>query len=213
MIIELTTYSLRPRCVPKVEEMFARAYDQRRGHSELTGSFHTEFGPLNQIIQIFQYASFAERDSVAAAVAAQGTWPPPICDCLVAIRTEIMKPTAISPELKPGKLGPYFELRTYTYPLGTLGKILSVWQRAMPARDALGSPVAAIWTTEIGTLNTLTHIWPYRSLEQREEIRKKVRASGKWPPYLLDIAEGGTGYEVQAQENKLMLPATFSPLQ
>ena len=213
MIVELTTYSLRPRCVPKVEQMFANAYEQRRQQSTLTGSFHTEFGPLNQIIQIFQYASLAERERVAAAVAAQGTWPPPMGDCLVGMHSEILRPTAISPELKPGKLGPYFELRRYSYPLGGLEKMMSVWQRAMPARDALGSPVAAIWTTEIGTLNTLTHIWAYGSLEQREEIRKKVRASGKWPPYLLDIAEGGTGYEVQAQENKIMLPATFSPLQ
>jgi hypothetical protein len=213
VIYEMTTYDLRPRSVPAVERQFALAYVQRRRHSELIGSFHTEFGPLNQIVQIWKYTDIAEREIIIKRVAEEGDWPPNIADSLVRIRTELMTPVSFSPELKPGKIGPYFELRTYAYPLGELAKMMGAWRRAMPMRDALGSSVAAIWTTEIGALNSLTHLWPYRSLEDRERIRNEVQATGKWPPYKLDELEGGSGYTIVSQENKLMLPSSFSPVQ
>ncbi len=213
MIYEVTTYDLKPRVLPRVEELFAIAYPARKKHSELLGSFRTEFGPLNQIVQIWKFADLAERERVVQAVIEEGAWPPPIAEHLVRMRTEIMRPTPISPELKPGKLGPYYELRTYVYPLGSLSQILKIWGRTMAARDALGSPVAAIWVNEIGALNTLTHLWPYPSLEERERIRKEIRVSGLWPPYKRAAAEGWGDYEILSQANKLMLPASFSPLQ
>ena len=200
--------------MPLAEDRFAAAYPARSRHSQLVGSFHTEFGPLNQIVQIWRYDDLAHRERVAALVEEEGVWPPPaIGDVLLAAATEIMAPVSFSRELKPGRLGPYFELRTYTYPLGTLGKVMHAWERAMPMRDALGAPVAAIWSSQIGALNTLTHLWPYQSLQQREDIRKKIRETGMWPPFKLDEAEGGSGYEILSQNNKLMLPAAFSPLQ
>ncbi len=216
MIYELTTYDLKPRTVPKVEEQFALAYRDylaRRSDSALIGSFHTEFGPLNQIVQIWKYEDLAERQRLTESAVRDGDWPPNIAESLVRMRTEILSPVSFSRELRPGRLGPYFELRTYVYPQGGLKPMMSAWERAMPMRDALGSPVAAVLTTAIGALNSLVHLWPYKSLQDREEIRKKVRVSGLWPPFKLDEAEGGAGYDIVSQENKLMLPAAFSPLQ
>ena len=209
MIYELTTYDLKPRSLSLVEARLGEVYLENGRPPELIGSFHTEFGPLNQIVQIRRYAGIEHCQSVAARHA----MPTGIGEHVLTVTNQLMTPTAISPELKPGQLGPYFELRTYTFPLGTLDKLIESWGRAMPMRDQLGSPVAAIWTSMIGGLNSLTHIWPYKSLEEREHIRLKVRESGLWPPYKLDVAEGGMGYEILSQCNKLMLPAVFSPLQ
>ena len=222
MVVTLTCRSPVPvrlpsdtwkRTVPVVEALFTAAYDARRRHSELLGMFRTEIGPLNQLVQLWKYTNLAERERVAAAVAAEGTWPPAISEHLVGMRTEILNPVAYVPELMPGTLGPYYELRTYAIPLGGLPGMMSVWERAMPTRSVLGCPVGGIWSTVIGELNRLHHLWPYPSLEEREAIRRKVRAGGNWPPYLLDIAEGGAGYETISQENKIMLPLAFSPLQ
>ena len=213
MIYELTTYQLKPRSVPQAEDLFAAAYATRSRHSPLVGAFHTEFGPLNQIVHIWKYDDMAQRERVAAQVEEEDAWPPAIGEYLVSANTAIMAPVSFSRELKPGRLGPYFELRTYTYPLGTLATMMRAWERAMPMRDALGAPVAAVWVNRIGPLDTLTHLWPYQSLQQREDIRRKVRETGMWPPFKLDEAEGGSGYEILGQSNKLMLPAAFSPLQ
>ena len=213
MIYELTTYRFKPRTVPVIETLFAAAYEMRRRHSEVLGVFRTDIGPLNELVQLWKYASLAERERVAAAVAAEGSWPPAVGEHLVGMRTEILNPVSYVPELMPGKLGPYYELRTYAIPLGGLPTMMDVWERAMPKRSALGCPVAGIWSTEIGELNRLYHLWPYPSLEEREAIRRKVRVGGLWPPYLLDKAEGGSGYETISQESKIMIPLAFSPLQ
>lgn len=132
---------------------------------------------------------------------------------MLAANSELMTPTSISSELKPGRLGPFYELHTYTFLPGELDKLIDAWRRAMPLRDALGSPCAAIWTSRAGALNSLTHIWPYPSLEARQDIRRRVRETGFWPPYKLDEAQGGSGYQILSQRNLMMLPATFSPLQ
>jgi hypothetical protein len=213
VIYELTTCDFKPRTLPAVEALFAAAYDARRRHSELLGMFRTDIGPLNQLVQLWKYTSLAERERVAAAVTAEGSWPPAISEHLVGMRTAILNPVAYVPELMPGKPGPYYELRTYAIPLGGLTRMMSAWERAMPLRSVLGCPVAGIWSTEIGELNRLYHLWPYPSLEAREAIRRQVRVGGLWPPYLLDRAEGGGGYETISQENKIMLPLAFSPLQ
>ena len=205
------TYDLRPGTVPLAELAFAKAYRARGESQALVGSFHTEFGPLNQIVQIWCYENLEHR--AAESSEASDCWSSDAAQHVLAVKSELMIPVSFSPVLARGSLGPYFELRTYTYPMGTLSRLLSAWERAMPIRNALGSPVAAIWTANAGALCALTHLWPYRTLGDREDIRKKVRESGKWPPFKLDEAEGRSGYEILTQQNKLMLPAAFSPLQ
>ena len=195
------------------EKLFADAYVAFGSPAEFIASLHTEFGPLNQIVQIWRYDDMGHRDRFTKSITKGASWPPDIGAYVVAVKTEIMSPVTFSPELRAGHLGPHIELRTYTFPVGTLDKMMNVWERAMPIRNALGSPVAAIWTADVGILNSLTHIWPYKSLQEREDIREKVRESGKWPPFKLDEAEGGPGYEILSQQNKLLLPAAFSPLQ
>ena len=38
-------------------------------------------------------------------------------------------------------------------------------------------------------------------------------ATGNWPPSAKAKKEGGRAYRLLAQENKIMLPAPFSPMQ
>ena len=55
-------------------------------------------------------------------------------------------------------------------------------------------------------LNKYVHIWAYESLSHRAEVRKKAVETGVWPP-------PGGGDTLVSQENKIVLPASFSPLQ
>lgn len=214
MIYEVLTLDLKPRAIPAVEEALGLAHEVDAAPDELIGSFHTEFGPLNQIVQIRRYADLLDRDRIVRVRSeATARWHAATSGQVLRATTEIMRPVSFSPVLAPGRLGPFYELRTYAFPLGTLPTIMSAWERAMPMRDVLGHPVAAIWSCEIGGLNTLTHLWPYPSLEAREDIRRKVRIGGQWPPYKLDEQQGGNGYDLLGQTNKIMLPASFSPLQ
>ena len=78
MIYEMRTYDLKPHSVPEVEQRFAEAYEIRKKHSLLSAFWHTEIGPLNQIIHIWQYDNLQHRADTRAAAAKDpsGLWPP-----------------------------------------------------------------------------------------------------------------------------------------
>ena len=66
---------------------------------------------------------------------------------------------------------------------------------------------------EVGAVNRFTHIWAYPSLDARNETREKALAMGIWPPSALAKKEGLADPVLVAQENKIVMPAAFSPLQ
>ena len=115
-------------------------------------------------------------------------------------------------DIKPANVGPFFEMRTYTYFPGGLPLIMKNWENAIDARLKFG-PVCALCYSELGALSKFIHIWPYRSLNERMEIRNKSHATGLWPPSVKAEKEGGKGYDLIAQENKILMPSAFSPLQ
>lgn len=207
MIYEMRTYDLKPRALPEVLKRFGEAYEKRKKLSPLAAFWYTEIGALNQVVHVWPYADLAERTRIRAAAVATGDWPPKIGEFIVSMRAEIMQPWDNSPLLEPGEMGPYFEMRTYTLGPGDQPKVQKAWANALAARVKL-SPVIATWFSELGGLNKFVHIWPYKSLDQRAEVRKQAIASGTWPPSAAPDAQ----YSTVAQENKILLAAAFSPL-
>lgn len=74
-----------------------------------------------------------------------------------------------------------YEMRTYDLKPRSLPKVLERWTATIEYRKTL-SPLAAFWYTDIGPLNQIIHVWPYKDLEERNRIRAEAVASGKWPP-------------------------------
>jgi hypothetical protein len=212
MIYEVRTYDIKPHSLPEVEKRFGEAYEKRRKYSELAAFWHTEIGPLNQIIHVWPYKDLEERGRIRAAAVKDGAWPPKTAEFMLSQRSDIMIPFSFSPEMKPGKMGPYFEMRTYTYASGELPKFQQLWEKALPARLKVG-PLCAVWYSELGGLNKFVHIWPYPSLDARNETRKKAQETGMWPPSAVAKKEGLPVYQLLAQENKILMPAAFSPIQ
>jgi hypothetical protein len=79
------------------------------------------------------------------------------------------------------------------------------WEAKLPERMKL-SPVVLAGGVEFGTANGFVHIWAYSSLDQRAKVRDEARQKGVWPP------PGGSD-RLLTQENKILLPSAFSPLQ
>jgi hypothetical protein len=89
---------------------------------------------------------------------------------------------------------------------------MKVWNKAIPARTKI-SPLVGVWYAELGGVNRFTHIWSYPSLDARNEARDKALATGVWPPSAVAKKEGMPDAVLVAQENKIMMPSAFSPLQ
>jgi len=212
MIYEMRTYDLKPRALPEVEQRFGEAYEKRKKYSELAAFWHTEIGPLNQIIHVWGYKDMEERNRIREAAVKDGVWPPKISEFIVSQKSEIMVPFSFMKPIQPAKVGPFFEIRTYHFAGGELPIIKKNWESAIEVRLQFG-PVVAVWNCELGKVNTFQHIWPYNTLDQREEIRKKAQAMGLWPACKKAVKEGGRDYNLVAQENKIVMPSSFSPLQ
>ena len=153
-----------------------------------------------------------ERNRIREAAVKDRVWPPKISEFIVSQKSEIMVPFSFMKPIQPAKVGPFFEIRTYHFAGGELPIIKKNWESAIEVRLQFG-PVVAVWNCELGKVNTFQHIWPYNTLDQREEIRKKAQATGLWPAGKKAVKEGGRDYNLVAQENKIVMPSSFSPLQ
>lgn len=205
MIYEIRTYGIAMGSLAEVERRFAEGYAHRRKYSELTAFWHTEIGPLNEIIHVWAYRDLAERTRIRTEAAKDPNWPPKIAEFIRSMHSEILVPFPFSPMLAPGKHGPFYEMRIYTYKAGTLPEIMKRWEPKLPERIKL-SPLVVAGNVDVGEANRFIHIWAYSSLDQRAEVRARAIQLGVWPP------AGGADY-LLSQANKILLPAAFSPMQ
>jgi hypothetical protein len=206
MIYEIRTYQLKVGSLPEVEKRFGEAYEYRKKYSPLAAFWHTEVGPLNEIVHVWPYADLAERARLRGEAAKDAHWPPKIQEFIVHMQSEILTPFAFLPPVQPGKLGPVFEMRCYGVKAGTQADVAKRWEPAVPARVKL-SPIVMAGIVEFGQANRFIHVWGYESMDQRLAIRAQARQAGIWPP------PGGGADTLITQENKILLPAAFSPLQ
>ena len=205
MIYEVRTYTLKPGSVAQFEENFGKALPARQKYSKLGAFWHSEIGPLNQVIHVWPYESVEERNDVRADAAKDPEWPPANpSDMYVSQESEIWHP---APFMRPlgedQSLGNIYEMRTYTYQTGTMGKVLELWAAAIPHREE-HSLLALGMTSELGGLNKWMHVWPYKSLGERDIIRAEASKSPHWPPPTREF--------LVSQQNKMLAPAAFSPL-
>ncbi len=206
MIYEARTYRLAPRGVPEFIETFGRAYEKRKALSELSAFFHTEIGPLNEVIHIWPYADAGDRERTRARSVADARygWPPKVAHLQQHMRSEIFTPAPFSPEFPGGEKGPVFEWREYMVIPGALPELYENWAKALPARLEMSELVMAMHT-DAGDLNKFVHIWAYESLEHRAKVRGEAVERGIWPP-------SGPRETLQSQATKIVLAAPFSPL-
>jgi hypothetical protein len=208
MIYEVRTYTLRPGTLDEFEQRYERRLPSRLKHSPLGAFWHTEFGPLNQVVHVYPYDDLQHRTRVRAAMAAdrERNAMPGGQDLIAAQEAEIVIP---APFMKPlGSrdfgTGNVYEMRIYTYAAGDLPKVLDAWGKVIAEREQL-SPLAFCGTTELGGLNKFIHVWPYKDANERVRIRAESRKPGRsWPPQ--------AGVRPIRQENKLLIPASFSPV-
>jgi hypothetical protein len=205
MIIEVRTYQLKPTSVPEVEKRFGEGLPARQKLSKLAAFWHTEVGPLNEITHVWTYDSFGQRTAIRAEAVKTGVWPPKTSEFIVSMQSEIFIPAPFSPALEPREVGPLFEIRSYTLAPGALPGMIERWAGKIDERVKL-SPLVGAWYSEFGGLNKWVHIWAYKDANERQRIRSEAIARGIWPP------GGGAAGLVLKQENKLVMPASFSPL-
>jgi hypothetical protein len=205
MIYEIRTYDLKPRSLPDFLKRNEEKLQQGRlNYSQLFGFWYTDIGPLNQVVHIWPYEDLKQRSDIRAKAVAEGIWPPGTGEFILNMESEIFLPAPFMRPPAEGSIGPIYEMRIYKYNPGEIPSVIERWSKHIAAREQ-HSPLVGAWYSELGGLNKWVHLWAYRSFEERQRIRAETREKGIWPP---------PGGEAPIKmENKILVPAGFSPLQ
>ena len=155
------------------------------------------------MVHIWPYEDLEQRADVRARAIADGGWPPDNNELILDARSEIYLAAPFMQSLGDREIGPVYEMRTYTYALGDMPKVLDAWSGAIAERVKL-LPLAGCWYSDIGGLNRFVHLWAYKTYDERARIRSEAVATGVWPP--------ASGVAPLRQENKILLPFDFSPM-
>jgi hypothetical protein len=98
-------------------------------------------------------------------------------------------------------------VRTYTLVPRKLSKYVELFERhGLPVMRRHGLELLGYYSSQIGPLNQVVHLWRYESLADLERKRAARDADPAWGEYLA-LTEG----MVLSQESKIMRPASFSP--
>jgi hypothetical protein len=205
MIYEIRTYTLKPGQTPEFEKRFEASLSVRLKYSELAAFWHTEIGPLNQVIHVWLYENLAHRTEIRARLAQEPNWPPKTNEIILFMESGIYVPAPFSPKLGGGqKLGSIYEMRIYQFQPGSIPIVIERYGEALQGGRLELSPLAACMSSEIGQLNTLIHIWPYADLSERDRILEESRRLSTWPPKTREF--------LLSQQNKILIPTSFSPM-
>jgi len=102
MIVDVRTYTLVPRKLPRYVELFEQhALPVMKRHGlELLGYYVSQIGPLNQVVHIWRYESLADMESKRAKRDADPAWGAflSMTEGMVLMQDDkVMRPTSFSP--------------------------------------------------------------------------------------------------------------------
>lgn len=105
----------------------------------------------------------------------------------------------------------YIDQRTYTfYPLKMPRWIKLYEEYGLPVQLKHIGNLIGFFQTEIGPLNQVVHLWGYDSLDERQRRRGEMARDPAWHAFLKRNEELNA---VQYQEDKIIVPVSFSPIQ
>jgi hypothetical protein len=203
MIYDFTVLGLKPNTLGAVMPKLADAIAANLKRGELIGCFSCDFGVLNRIAILSEYP-----DARALAEDRAGTMESSdrfvFAQQLASFERTVYAPLAFSEPIKPGKYGPFYEIRTYGISPGGLQPTSDAWSKGIGRRNELSKLLAVMGSMDT-TPQRMLHIWPYASLDHRASTRARASKEGIWPP------PGGSDHLLSLQ-SELFVPTPFSPL-
>ncbi len=99
------------------------------------------------------------------------------------------------------------EERIYTLEVGKVPEYLRLYeQEGLPIQLPILGNLVGYYSSEIGDLNLIVHLWGYESFEERTRRRAELMSNEGWKAYIAKVRP-----LILRQENRILVPAPFSP--
>lgn len=100
------------------------------------------------------------------------------------------------------------EERIYTCYPGKVPEFMKIYEtEAMPLQVPILGNMIGFFSTEVGPLNQVVHMWGYEGLDDRATRRAKLMALPEWPSVIAKLFP-----LLMEMENKILVPTAFSPI-
>ena len=100
------------------------------------------------------------------------------------------------------------EERIYRIRTGRMGRYLQLVHEEGPAiQQPILGHLVGYFTTEVGPLSHVVHLWAYADLQDRTRWRLELAEDPRWQAFLPKLSE-----TIEQAENRIQLPTVFSPL-
>ncbi|BFZ58676.1 hypothetical protein PYCC9005_005740 [Savitreella phatthalungensis] len=183
---EFMVHSVKPECVKKYLDLIRVAYP-RIAENPLHEVHHVcsmqhFVGSAFTFTHIWEYKGYAGYDrtmEIARKSEDYLSFRGELEPLLLSQHTSLNQEFAFWNTIPPQTLGGIFEKRTYTVVPGKLLEWEKHWQQGLQARRQVMTPVGA-WFSQLGELNTVTHIWQFDSFADRKAARDKCWEIDGW---------------------------------
>jgi len=100
------------------------------------------------------------------------------------------------------------EERIYTLHPGKVPEYLRLYEaEGLAIQTRILGRLIGYFSTEIGPLNQIIHMWGYDSFEERTRRRAVLLADPQWKAFVPKLQT-----LIETMENKILVPAPFSPI-
>jgi len=100
------------------------------------------------------------------------------------------------------------EERIYRIRTGRMARYMQlVRDEGLAIQQPILGHLIGYFTTEIGPLSQVVHLWAYADLEDRARRRQQLADNPSWQAFVPKLSEN-----IEQAENRILLPTDFSPL-
>jgi hypothetical protein len=211
MIHELRTYTVKQGSLPEVIKNSSAVSRPIRkdDYGKLEGYWSSDIGPLNQVMHLWRFSDLNERARLRAQLAENPRWTaeyvPLIRPHLVRQDVRLLNPV-VGP-IAPASAPNVYEFRNYRTRPGMVRQWVDLIMKILPLREKY-SKMVGLWITEAGQPNEACHIWAYKDLNHRAQVRAAAVADPEWQAFLAESAP-----LLEEMHSTILLPAPHSPLE
>lgn len=215
VVYEMQVHNIKPDrmgdYIDLAEHHLTRVHEMEHYPCKLFGSWSTAFGQQDQAVHVWVYEdgyrSVKNMSELLWKDEEYLQYKKKRGEMLVSRRNELLLPFSFWPvpqERDPGNL---YELRSYHLRPGTLIEWANNWSRGINHRRDQNEAVAGMFC-QIGDLYLVHHLWSYKDLQKRKDIRESAWRKPGW-----DECVAYTVPLIRRMESKIMIPLPCSPLQ
>lgn len=100
------------------------------------------------------------------------------------------------------------EKRVYSIKPGMIGAYLDLYEReGLAVQSSHLGNLVGYFTSDIGRLSQITHMWGYADMVDRAERRSRLFADERWIKVVTQLYT-----MIDHMENEILIPTSFSPI-